>query len=241
MGKYVDDAVARRALETAAHHAGESGRPVPFTWSGASWSTPEGEWRDLPLIRRGMGEWLTHLADYYRYLNQDALSLAEEKEDLREQVRTLRRAADRATDAEAGVRLLGQAARLSAEARAITVPPLPVALGDMNALRAVSGELLSASDARATHLLSLASQFDEFRAPLRDPAVWVSRLLSAPRSAHARSSAVWDAFCAAEPVLSDALGKRTGKRLLFAAMDRRFGRRRRLAGYEGWRGVVLPS
>lgn len=63
MGKYVDDAAARRALDLAAKHAHTAARDVPYRWNGSSWNTPGGEWRDLPLIRRGMGEWLLSLVD----------------------------------------------------------------------------------------------------------------------------------------------------------------------------------
>lgn len=108
-------------------------------------------------------------------------------------------------------------------------------------MREVASEVESASDTRATQLLSLASQFDAFRAPLNDPASWVRNLGSAPHGVHVRTTAAWEAFVTAEPVLARSLGAVTGKRALFAAMDKRFGVRRKLVGYEGWRGVALPE
>jgi hypothetical protein len=41
--------------------------------------------------------------------------------------------------------------------------------------------------------------------------------------------------------LARSLGTVAGKRALFAAMDKRFGARRKLSGYEGRRGVTLPD
>ncbi|MFJ9792698.1 hypothetical protein [Streptomyces globosus] len=119
--------------------------------------------------------------------------------------------------------------------------PARVAPDVVRDIGTVASEVESASDGRATQLLSLASQFDAFRAPLNDPAAWVRRLGTAPHNVHVRTSVVWEAFCAAEPVLARNLGTTTGKRALFAAMDKRFGARRKLAGYEGWRGVAVPE
>ncbi|TVZ94324.1 hypothetical protein [Streptomyces sp. BK340] len=142
-------------------------------------------------------------------------------------------------EAQARALLHQEAASLRHAAAAVTTPPAPFTLKTLQSLDTVASEILSAPDGRATHLLSLASQFDAFRAPLRDPAEWVKRLGSVPHSVHVRTSAVWEAFCAAEPVLARSLGTTGGKRALFAAMDGRFGARRKLAGYEGWRGVAL--
>ncbi|MDX6758046.1 hypothetical protein SIN09_00940 [Streptomyces sp. F8] len=130
--------------------------------------------------------------------------------------------------------------RLRAELDAIPAPA-DVAPAVVRDIGAVASEVESASDGRATQLLSLASQFDAFRAPLNDPATWVRMLGTAPHNVHVRTSVVWEAFCAAEPVLARNLGTVTGKRALFAAMDKRFGTRRKLAGYEGWRGAVVPQ
>ncbi|MEU0816016.1 hypothetical protein [Streptomyces mirabilis] len=130
------------------------------------------------------------------------------------------------------------AEQLSALADRLEVTATPA---EVTALKAVSDEILSAANGRATHLLSLASQFDPFRAPMRDPAEWVKCLGDAPRTVHVRTSAAWDAFCVAEPGVVRSLGAVAGKRALFAAMDKRFGARRKLSGYEGWRGVALPD
>ncbi|GAA2110236.1 hypothetical protein GCM10009759_51480 [Kitasatospora saccharophila] len=243
MGKYMNDALARQAWEAAAHVASWQGAPaVPFAWSGTRWETPAGEWRDLPLIRRGMGEWLANLAGWLRYENYEAMTLAERKAKLEWDARNYElNARTTFTDPGANAYALRQAAALRSQAAGIDVPPMTVELVEIEAMEAVSGEMLSATDTRATQLLSLASQFDAFRAPMRDPADWVSRLVPAPRSEHVRTSLVWEAFTAAEPVLAGALGSRTGKRLLFAAMDKRFGARRKLGGYDGWRGVALTG
>ncbi|WAL71615.1 hypothetical protein OU787_08910 [Kitasatospora sp. YST-16] len=243
MGKYMDDTLARQAWDAAAGVASWRDAPaVPFTWSGARWETPAGEWRDLALIRRGMGEWLANLAGWLRYENYEAMTLAERKAELERGVRKFELDALMIlTDAGAKAYAQRQADALRREAAGIDVPPMTVELVEIEAMEAVSGEMLSATDARATQLLSLASQFDAFRALMRDPADWVSRLVPAPRSEHVRTSLVWEAFTAAEPVLAGALGSRTGKRLLFAAMDKRFGARRKLGGYDGWRGVALTG
>lgn len=237
----MDDGAARHALEAAAQHADKAAREVPYLWNGASWTTPGGEWRDFPLIRRGMGEWLVSVFKGWQYLHQEIIELTARRESLLEESQELRIASlRRGTDPGAQRMMFERAKGLMEQAHEI--PPYfdaPVSPEIIKNLETVATELLSATDARATQLLSLASQFDTFRAPMRDPAQWVSRLVSAPRSAHVRTSLVWEAFSASEPVLARSLGVRTGKRLLFAAMDRRFGARRKLAGYEGWRGVAL--
>ncbi|MFE2546758.1 hypothetical protein [Actinacidiphila glaucinigra] len=240
MRKYIDDVAARRALETAAQHAGHARDPLPFVWTGASWATPGGEWRDLPLIRKGVGDWLSDVADGLRWYYAPAIEAEEQRADLERRASS---AETNAAYAEAGARALlhQEAASLRRDAAAIATPPAPVALETLQSLGTVASEMLSAPDTRATHLLSLASQFDAFRAPLRDPAEWVKRLGSAPHSVHVRTSAAWEAFCAAEPVLARSLGTTGGKRALFTAMDSRFGARRKLAGYEGWRGVALDG
>ena len=84
---------------------------------------------------------------------------------------------------------------LRREAASIDAPPRTVEREATDNLNDVAAELLSAPDGRATHLLSLASQFDAFRAPMSDPAQWVSRLVSAPRSAHVRTSVVGGVQC----------------------------------------------
>ncbi|MFJ5950675.1 hypothetical protein [Streptomyces noursei] len=240
MGKYVDDVDARRALDVAAQYADMARGPLPFVWTGAEWTTPGGERRDLPLIRRGMGEWLADVVAGLRWRHAPALEAAAEREYRLRRARALERDA---VTAEAGAQavLLRKAQGLRREADAMPSLPASVTLDDVEALKSVSDEMLSASNGRATQLLSLASQFDHFRAPMRDPAEWVRLLGAAPRSVHVRTSVVWDAFCVAEPVLSRSLGTVMGKRALFAAMDRRFGARRKLSGYEGWRGVALSE
>lgn len=242
MGKYIGDVAARCALETAARHAGKAGRATPFVWSGASWTTSGGEWRDWPFVRRGMGEWLRDLVSVLRTANADAVKVAERREELRGQASDLRFvAATQALEADARTLMLKQASELWAESERIVVPAMTVELDTLEHMEKVSAEILSAPDGRATQLLALASQFEEFRAPMNDPAAWVRRLGAAPRGVHVRTTAVWDAFCVAEPVLSRSLGTTTGKRALFAAMDKRFGARRKLSGYEGWRGVALDD
>ncbi|MFG2936655.1 hypothetical protein [Streptomyces sp. NPDC048282] len=238
MRKYIDDVAARRALETAAQHADKARDPLPFVWTGASWATPGGEWRDLPLIRKGVGDWLADVVAGLRWHYAPAIEAGERRADLERQAESVDTSA-LLTEAGARALLHQKAASLRQAAAAITTPPAPFALETLQSLDTVASEMLSAPDGRATHLLSLASQFDAFRAPLRDPAEWVKRLGSAPHSVHVRTSAVWEAFCAAEPVLARSLGTTGGKRALFAAMDGRFGARRKLAGYEGWRGVAL--
>ncbi|MFB4196805.1 hypothetical protein [Streptomyces carpaticus] len=240
MGKYVDDGAARHALEAADRHAGMAGREVPYRWDGSSWRTPGGEWRDFPLIRRGMGEWFISLVDAIGARDADADEAQHRRDKLERQAKELEASA---LFAEAGaVKMMSeQAAGKRREAASIEIRPRVVDRGVSRDLYAVARELLSATDTRATQLLSLASQFDAFRAPMRDPSQWVARLGSAPRNVHVRTSAAWEAFGAAEPALSASLGVRAGKRLLFAAMDRRFGARRKLAGHDGWRGVALPD
>ncbi|MFD9824125.1 hypothetical protein [Streptomyces violascens] len=227
---------ARSALETAARHANRGG-PVPFVWSGAQWTTPGGEWRDWPLIRRGMGEWLRDLAN--------GLGSAESNASRRTELRYAMEAArDGMDSAESDEEMEFHIATLGRLRRDLEAIPPALVLDDpavVHRIRDVASEVESASDARATQLLSLASQFDAFRAPLNDPASWVKRLGAAPYGVHVRTSAVWDAFATAEPVLARSLGTVTGKRALFAAMDKRFGARRKLSGFEGWRGVALSD
>ncbi|MFD4538243.1 hypothetical protein [Streptomyces bauhiniae] len=236
MSKYISDTAARGALETASHYADSASTPAPFVWSGAQWTTPGGEWRDWPLIRRGMGEWLRGLADVF-----DAGENTEERrKSLGDAMRDHRFAAMHSTDGDDQAWHTERADALTLELDALPAPVnVPVTV--MRDLRAVANEIESASDARSTQLLSLASQFDAFRAPLNDPASWVRNLGAAPYGTHVRTSAVWEAFASAEPVLARSLGTVTGKRALFTAMDKRFGARRKLSGYEGWRGVSLPG
>ncbi|WEV27927.1 hypothetical protein OYE22_24205 [Streptomyces sp. 71268] len=237
MSKYIADASARDALEVAAMHASRADVPVPFVWNGAQWATQGGEWRDWPLIRREVGGWLRGLADA---LSGDG-ALTERRRRARRQLDAAREALEDAgvseEEEERQTQIIGVAYKeLEATRGAVTVQPALV-----RDMRVVASEIESASDARATQLLSLASQFDAFRASLSDPASWVRSLGTAPRGVHVRTAAVWEAFSAAEPVLARSLGMTTGKRALFAAMDKRFGARRKLAGYEGWRGVALPE
>ncbi|KNB49185.1 hypothetical protein AC230_28115 [Streptomyces caatingaensis] len=239
LGKYIDDAVARSALETAAQHADKAGRPTPFVWTGADWTTPGGERRDLPLIRRGMGEWLRDLGAGLHAAHAEAVDARARWKYLMDQMRELRIQANAATDPGAKEYLNEAADELARDASYIHIPAAPIDPDVVPVIGSVASEILSAPNSRATQLLSLASQFESFRAPMRDPGEWVKRLAAAPRSVHVRTTAVWDAFCVAEPVLARSLGATAGKRALFAAMDRRFGARRKLAGYEGWRGVAL--
>ncbi|WP_189272430.1 hypothetical protein [Kitasatospora griseola] len=212
---------------------------LPFAWSGAQWVTPAGELRDLPLVRRGMGEWLAAAV-----AELDTVQVAADKvrEDLRIRLSEAYAAMDMATSDEEFERaygMVGEVRRLLdfEASREVLARDLPL----MHGVRAISSELLSATTARVSQLLSLASQFEEFRAPLRDPAEWVARLGAAPRTEHVRTALVWDAFTLAEPALATSLGTPAGKRLLFAAMDRRFGARRKFGGYDGWRGVALAG
>ncbi|MFM9448156.1 hypothetical protein [Streptomyces acidiscabies] len=239
MGKYVDDMAARHALETVAQHVDRVRDPLPFVWSGAVWTTQSGEWRDFPLIRRGMGEWLRRAAEALSPDSDTALTnrryelsyAMDEARNRMEEAGVEDDEADRQADIIGTLR--EQLKALPAPARVA-----PVVLGH---IRDVASEIEAASDARASQLLSLASQFDAFRAPLNDPATWVRNLGGAPYGVHVRTSAVWEAFADAEPVLARSLGTTTGKRALFTAMDKRFGARRKLSGYEGWRGVALPD
>ncbi|TDU04756.1 hypothetical protein EDD99_3231 [Streptomyces sp. 846.5] len=241
MGIYIDNASARGALAVAAQHADEAPTPLPFLWDGSEWTTPTGERRDFPLIRCGMGEWVADLAKVlehdYPYQEQDpgaAARLRNKASHLLISIEALDmddfEAETTRADAEA---LMARADRLSRSSFDVWQSITP--------LKSVADDLLSAPNGRATHLLSLASQFEAFRAPMRDPAHWVRSLGAAPRSEHVRTARVWDAFCAAEPGLSLKLGEHAGKRVLFAAMDKRFGARKKLAGYEGWRGVALAE
>ncbi|MFE6053525.1 hypothetical protein ACFQ6N_22460 [Kitasatospora sp. NPDC056446] len=235
---YLENASARRAWEAAAELVGWDGVPVvPFVWSGTQWVTPAGEWRDIPLIRRGMGEWLVAAA---RKL-ADVPGERERQQELRGRMLDARFSASQAADGEREA-----LERISDElARELAFAPEVHRLSDDPSLprhvKTVADEMLSASDTRATQLLSLASQFDPFRAPMRDPADWVVALGAAPRSEHVRTSTVWEAFSVDEPALARSLGVRVGKSVLFAAMDKRFGARRKLGGYDGWRGVMLAG
>ncbi|MEU4302175.1 hypothetical protein [Kitasatospora aureofaciens] len=238
MGKYVDDALALRVWEAAAAVASLPGVPVvPFVWDGGRWVTQGGEYRDLPLIRRGMGEWLLAVA-----VEMDAASSsAARRTKLRDRLSGLYEAMPDARTEEEETRLtteIGEVRRLLGieDARA----RITVDYATAQRARDVAEEIRSASVGRANQLLSQASQFDAFRAVMKDPAEWVAALGTAPRNEHVRTSAVWEAFSLAEPALARSLGIKTGKRLLFAAMDKRFGARRKLSGYEGWRGAALP-
>lgn len=190
----------------------------------------------MPLIRRGMGEWLRSLADGLNAAEKGA----ERRRALRESMDEARYRAEDAQDDDEQERHYADMGRLRQEIDSIPAPADVTPLVIQH-IRDVASEVESASDTRATQLLSLASQFDAFRAPLNDPASWVRNLGSAPYGVHVRTAAAWEAFATAEPVLARSLGTGTGKRALFAAMDKRFGARRKLAGYEGWRGVPLPE
>ncbi|MCX4781112.1 hypothetical protein [Streptomyces sp. NBC_01264] len=209
---------------------------MPFVWNGAQWTTPAGEWRDWPLIRRDMGGWLRSLVEG---VEADA-SNKERQRALRESLDEARNRAEDAQSDEEQEHHYAEVGRLRQELDSLPAPA-EVAPSVVRDIATVASEVESASDARATQLLSLASQFDAFRAPLNDPAAWVRMLGTAPHSAHVRTSVVWEAFCAAEPVLARNMGTTAGKRALFTAMDKRFGARRKLAGYEGWRGAVAPE
>ncbi|MFE3167342.1 hypothetical protein [Streptomyces sp. NPDC059224] len=236
---YIENARARAALAVAAQHADKAPNPLPFLWDGSAWATPSGERRDLPLIRGGMGDWLASLAKELDSCHACHNGAPDPKRaaQLRQKAEHLLISIDPLDTANAEY-IRADVALLHAEADMLEVA---VTFGEVTALKAVSDEVLSAPNGRAAHLLSLASQFDAFRAPMRDPAEWVKRLGDAPRTVHVRTSAVWDAFCLAEPGVVRSLGAVAGKRALFAAMDKRFGARRKLGGYEGWRGVALPD
>lgn len=240
LGKYIDDTLAHRALDAAAYALAPGSPQVPFLWSGTQWVTLTGEWRDLPKVRSGVGEWLADFAFWLRRENYDAMQLAEDRAELDRQARSAEMDV-RLVAAEVRTLVERSAAALRRQAEAIIVPPMTVPLELIKGMESAASEILTATDARATHLLRLASQFDAFRAPMRDPADWVAGLSAAPRTEHVRTSAVWDAFSLAEPALARSLGARTGKSVLFAAMDKRFGARRKLSGYEGWRGVALTA
>lgn len=240
MPMYIENARAHAALAVAAQHADKAPNPLPFVWDGSAWTTPSGERRDLPLIRSGMGKWLASLAEVlHSCVFDDHAPDPERAASLRQEVERLMISIEALDldDTEAEYTRT-DAAQLSALADRLDVA---ATAGEVTALKAVSDEVLSAANGRAAHLLSLASQFDTFRAPMRDPVEWVKRLGDAPRTFHVRTSAVWDAFCVAEPGVVRSLGAVAGKRALFAAMDKRFGARRKLSGYEGWRGVALPD
>ncbi|MBT2453909.1 hypothetical protein [Streptomyces sp. ISL-86] len=183
-----------------------------------------------------MGAWLHSLVEG---VEADASS-KERRSALWESLDAARDRAEDAQSDEEQEHHYAEMGRLRQELESLPAP-VHVAPAVVRDIGTVASEVESASDARATQLLSLASQFDAFRAPLNDPAAWVRMLGTAPHNVHVRTSAAWDAFCAAEPVLARNLGATTGKRTLFAAMDKRFGARRKLAGYEGWRGAVVPE
>ncbi|MER7842954.1 hypothetical protein ABTZ03_03285 [Kitasatospora sp. NPDC096077] len=211
---------------------------VPFLWSGTQWETPAGERRDIPLIRRGMGEWLTAAAKVMHAVPDER----RRQQDLRGRMFDARAVANQTADPEKQEELhqvADELARMLAFAPEVDRLPTHPALSQHMAT--IGEEMLSASDTRATQLLSLASQFDPFRAPMRDPADWVAALGAAPRTEHVRTSAVWEAFSMDEPALARSLGARAGKSVLFTAMDKRFGARRKLGGYDGWRGVALAG
>ncbi|MEW1546030.1 hypothetical protein [Streptomyces tsukubensis] len=237
MGKYIEDVRARDAWRVADLYADRAQSSVPFVWSGRQWTTPDGAWRDWPLIRRGMAEWLHDLAG--------RLDMAETSEERHERVlhdlAEAHRAYAEADEEGEEAGYLSRMVRFWEEGLADLPAPVPNGSALADGIRGVAAEVESATDTRAAHLLSLASQFDTFRAPLNDPAAWVERIGVAAYSVHVRTSDVWRAFAAAEPVLVRSLGAVAGKRALFAAMDRRFGARRKLSGYEGWRGVALPE
>ncbi|TGB05521.1 hypothetical protein [Streptomyces sp. MZ04] len=183
-----------------------------------------------------MGEWLRVLADG---LDREEAN-AERRRVLRDRLDAVRDALPDAATAEEEEGLMATMGALRKELDTIPAPA-DVERTVIHHMRDVASAIESASDTRATQLLSLASQFDAFRAPLNDPASWVRNLGSAPFGTHVRTTAAWEAFATAEPVLARSLGTVTGKRALFAAMDKRFGARRKLAGYEGWRGVALSE
>ncbi|MCZ4609607.1 hypothetical protein O3S80_38740 [Streptomyces sp. Lzd4kr] len=126
-----------------------------------------------------MGEWLADVAAGLRWYYAPAIEAGERRAELERRAGTIETNALLA-EAEARAFLHQEAASLRHAAAAITTPPAPFALKTLQSLDTVASEMLSAPDGRATHLLSLASQFDAFRAPLRDPAEWVKRLGSAP-------------------------------------------------------------
>ncbi|MGW4809176.1 hypothetical protein [Kitasatospora sp. NPDC004272] len=142
MGKYMDDALARRAREASAHVASWQGEPaVPFAWSGARWETPAGQWRDLPLIRRGMGEWLANLAGWLRYENYEAMTLAERKAKLEWDARNYElNARTTFTDPGANTYALRQAAALRGQAAETDVPPMTVELVEIEAFPCLGEE-----------------------------------------------------------------------------------------------------
>ncbi|MFD8027926.1 hypothetical protein ACFV3F_04065 [Streptomyces sp. NPDC059717] len=154
MRKYIDDVAARRALETAAQHADKARDPLPFVWTGASWTTPGGEWRDLPLIRKGVGDWLADVAAGLRWYYAPAIEAEERRAELERQANMAETNALFA-EAEARALLHREADSLRRDAAAITTPPTPFAMETLQSLEAVASEMLSAPDARATHLLSL--------------------------------------------------------------------------------------
>ncbi|MEY9837551.1 hypothetical protein [Streptacidiphilus sp. EB103A] len=238
---YIDNEQAYAALAVAAEHADKAGVPVPFLWDGSEWTTRTGERRDIPLIRRDMGGWLAGLAGALERLPSASARAAELRaQATRENLRIVlgEVEGDKAEYVRTDVEMLRVEADLVERGELGKVPDL---WREIDPIKSVATEVLTASNARAIQLLSLASQFDAFRAPMRDPADWVRDLGTAPRTEHVRTALVWDAFVVAEPGLSGSLGERAGKRALFAAMDKRFGARKKLAGYEGWRGVALPA
>jgi hypothetical protein len=249
VGKYIEDSQSRAALAVASLCTEATPTRVPYRYDGAAWVMQAGERHDLALIRRGMGDWLTTLAD----IADDAAEVNQPLPiwlagELRMQVIALR---DKARDS--GL-LSDEASRLEAEALGLldTARILIGAASEQQEkgskpyilareLHELARDMHSAPSGRARHLLELASQFDGFRAPNREPADWVATLGVVPRSVHVRVTEVWQAFCAAEPALSARLGTTGGRRALYAAMDKRYGVRTKLGGYSGWRGVGMPA
>jgi len=180
LGIYIDNEQAYAALAVAAEHADKAGAPVPLLWDGSEWTTRTGERRDIPLIRRDMGAWLLGLAAELERLP----SASRQAEDLRaeaaqEAIRlTLGEVEDDKEEyVRAGIEMLRVEANLLEQGE---IGKVPDPWRDIKPIKSVATEVLTASNARAIQLLSLASQFDAFRAPMRDPAAWVVALGAAP-------------------------------------------------------------
>ncbi|MGW0630520.1 hypothetical protein [Streptomyces sp. NPDC002758] len=155
---YIENTRARAALAIAAQYADKAPNPPPFVWDGSAWATPSGERRDLPLIRGGMGDWLASLAkvlDSCLDFHNGAPD-PERATQLRQKAESLLISID-ALDASEAEYARADAALLCAEADMLEVA---VTFGEVTALKAVSDEVLSASNGRAAHVLSLASQFN---------------------------------------------------------------------------------
>lgn len=135
--KYIDDVAARRALETAAQHADKARDPLPFVWTGASRATPGGEWRDLPLIRKGVGDWLADVAAGLRWYYAPAIEAGERRAELERRAGTIETDALLA-EAEARALLHQEAASLRHAVAAITTPPAPFALKTLQSLDTVA-------------------------------------------------------------------------------------------------------